>query len=199
MLTFDLRSQATIDAAERTFSRRGYGNANMREIAAEADLSIAGLYYYLPSKAAALRIVCKRALLAMMHGFDLALNSASAPEARLRLFIQHHVTFVVRNAHAYRVLLRDIDSLEGEDHTFIFGLRRSYFEQVTDLVIAVQQERRSGTSTHVATAALFGMMNWIPMWLRESDEKRASQIANELSNVFLFGLCESAELTQVAS
>ncbi len=190
---YDLRLQAALDAAESVFAEKSYGLATMRDIAAAANLSVAGLYYYLPSKQRALGMVCERAFQALSEGLERALSEAALPDSQLRAFVRHHVGFITVSPAAYRVLLHDMEALEGEDRLAVHEIRRRYFARAADLVIAVQQERTSSISTRIATAALFGMMNWTPMWYRGENESDASHVALEMSTLFLRGVAAPAE------
>lgn len=193
--TYDARLRVALDAAERVFADKDYGMATMRDVATAAGLSIAGLYYYLPSKQRALYLVCERAFASLIEGLDEALTASPAPEDQLRALVRAHVGFVTGHPNAYHALLL-IDALEGVERASIFELRRRYFSRVADLVIAVQQERPSPITTRVATAALFGMMNWAPTWHHVGDSADAAHIADEIATLFLRGVLprEQAEL-----
>ena len=188
MTTYERRAGSALDAAETIFAHEGYGSASMREVAAAAGLSVAGLYYYLPSKNQALFAICKRAFKALSNALDEALESSADAQTRLRAFVRGHVEFLSGHPQAYRVLLHDMAALQGPEREEIGGLRRRYFARANDLIVGVQQEHTSAISTHVATAALFGMMNWMPMWHREGDDADCARIAGEMSLLFLHGV-----------
>ena len=194
MKAFESRLRTALDAAERVFAEKDYGDATMRDVAAAAGLSIAGLYYYLPSKQRALFLICERAFAALAAGLDRALAASHDPQAQFRAFVRAHVGFIMGRPNAYRALLH-ADSLEGDERAIVFESRRRYFARVADLVIAVQQERRSSVSTHVATAALFGMMNWAPMWHHRGDAVDPVRIADEMATLFLHGVIASTTLS----
>lgn len=195
MSPYDLRFRTALDAAERVFARKGYGSASIRDIARSAGISVAGLYYYLPSKQQALHWACARAFRAMDERLDRALAGASTPDEQLRAFIRGHLEFVVEHADAFHVMLHDMDSLEGQARAEVAELRRRYFARAADLVIAVQQQERSPVSTRIATAALFGMMNWTPMW-RHGAEVDAAGIADQMHRLFLRGVATPQTLTE---
>jgi TetR/AcrR family transcriptional regulator, cholesterol catabolism regulator len=197
--TYQLRALSALDAAESVFARRGFGQATMREIADEARISIAGLYYYLPSKQRALYLSCERAFRQLLERLDSAAAAAGDPYEELKMFVRGHVEFVIRHPNAFRVLLRDMDALEGKDRAIIWELRRQYFSRAGDMVIAVQQQLEPSTvSTRVATAALFGMMNWTPMWHHEVADDDAARIADQMTTLFLHGVT-SLSLAEVFS
>jgi AcrR family transcriptional regulator len=197
--TYQIKALGALDAAERIFARRGFGQATMREIADEAGTSIAGLYYYLPCKQRALYLSCERAFRQLLERLDRAVSMTVSPHEQLKAFVQGHLEFVIHHPSAFRVLLRDMDALEGGDRAVIWELRRQYFTRAGDLVIAVQQQLKPSTvSTRVATAALFGMMNWTPMWRHEIDDDEAAGIADQMTQLFLHGV-SSPSLAEVFS
>jgi TetR/AcrR family transcriptional regulator, cholesterol catabolism regulator len=186
---YHIRALGALDAAEKVFARRGFGEATMREIADAAGISVAGLYYYLPGKQHALYLSCERAFRRLIRGLDRALTSSADPREQLRAFVRGHLEFVIGQPNAFRVLLRDMDALEGEDRVVIVELRRQYFSRAADLVIAVQQQAELSTaSTRVATAALFGMMNWTPMWHHDVSDDDAASVADQMTELFLHGV-----------
>jgi AcrR family transcriptional regulator len=190
---YHLKALAAVDAAERVFARRGFGQATMREIADEARTSIAGLYYYLPGKQRALYLSCERAFRQLIQRLDVATAKAADPAERLKAFVQGHLEFVIHHPSAFRVLLRDMDALEGDDRALVWELRRQYFSRASDLVIAVQQQLEPSTvPTRVATAALFGMMNWTPMWYRAVDDDEAARMADQMTRLFLHGVTSTS-------
>ena len=196
--TYQVRALGALDAAERVFARRGFGQATMREIADEAHMSVAGLYYYLPCKQRALYLSCERAFRQLLEHLDRAVATVATPHEQLKSFVQRHLEFVIRHPNAFRVLLRDMDALQGEDRVAVWDLRRQYFSRAGDLVIAVQQLGPLAVSTRVATAALFGMMNWTPMWYHEVGDDEAARIADQMTQLFLHGV-SSPSLAEVLS
>jgi AcrR family transcriptional regulator len=199
MAGFDLRLRTAIDAAEAVFARSGYGGASMRDIASAAGMSIAGLYYYLPSKQRALELVCERAFGALLDSLDVAVVAAAPPEAKLRAFVRDHLRFVVEHPAAFRVLLYDMDSLEGQARNAIQERRRRYFARAADLVVAVAQAQPSAVSSRVATAALFGMMNWTPMWHHADGGTDVAGIADQMGELFLRGVAPAPCVAEVVA
>ncbi|HME81667.1 MAG TPA: TetR family transcriptional regulator [Candidatus Eremiobacteraceae bacterium] len=188
MASFDQRLLTALDAAEAVFAGKGYDGASMRDIAGAAGMSIAGLYYYLPSKQHALELVCERAFGALFDSLDRAVAGAAAPDAKLRAFMRGHLRFVVAHPGAFRVLLYDMDALEGQARSAIQERRRRYFARATELVMSVARSQPSPVSSRVATGALFGMMNWTPMWQHGGDAAEAAAIADQMCELYLRGI-----------
>jgi AcrR family transcriptional regulator len=199
MAGFDLRLREALDAAEAVFASKGYGGASMRDIASTAGMSIAGLYYYLPSKQRALELLCERAFGDLLVSLDDAVAAATSPDAKLRAFVRGHLRFVIEHPEAFRVLLYGMDALEGQARNAIQERRRRYFARAADLVIAVAQAEPTGVSTRVATAALFGMMNWTPMWHHADGAADVAAIADQMYELFLRGIAPSALPAEVVA
>lgn len=197
MENFDRRRTAILDTAELVFARDSFGAAAMRDVAQAAGISVAGLYYYLPSKQDALRLICARAFDALAGALEQSLESESNATRRLRAFARSHLTFIVEHPSAFRVLLRDADALESTGREDIAARRRKYFDFVNDLVAAASASEPS--ATRVVTASLFGMLNWTPMWYRVGQDGDAVHLADEMVTLFLDGACRSGALLEIAS
>jgi AcrR family transcriptional regulator len=197
MENFDRRRAAILDTAEQIFAREGFGAAAMRDVARAAGISVAGLYYYLPSKQDALRLICARAFDALAGALEQSLKSASDHAHRLRAFARSHLTFIVEHPSAFRVLLRDADALESLGREDIAARRRTYFDSVNELVAAASGSEHQ--ATRVLTASLFGMLNWTPMWYRVGQDGDAVHLADKMVSVFLDGACRSGALLEIAS
>ena len=92
-----------------------------------------------------------------------------------------------------------MDSLEGAAREAVHERRRRYFARAADLVIAVQQAEPSAVSTRVATAALFGMMNWTPMWHHAGGDGDVAGIAEQMYELFLRGVAPTALAREVVA
>src|SRR5271169_1841233 len=97
----DVRSDATakwasryrevLDAAAIAFAEKGYLGASTRDIAERLGIRPASLYYYLPSKEAALLAVCKLGVLDFIDSLsDIIARRDPAPE-KLRAAITNHL------------------------------------------------------------------------------------------------------------
>jgi TetR/AcrR family transcriptional regulator, cholesterol catabolism regulator len=80
-----------LDAAARVFARRGYHAASTKEIADEIGMSQSSVYYYFPSKEAALEELCFRAIEGFIHRLELIVNGGGSAEDKLRAAIDNHL------------------------------------------------------------------------------------------------------------
>ncbi len=183
---YDRRFEDALDIAEALFAEKGFHAASMRDIASAAGVSVAGLYYYLPSKQTALYLVCNRTF-DDLDAVTRESGSIREPRRALYTFVRGHLRYMVDNHRAYRVLLRDMEAAEGEFREKLRARRRRYFSVASDLVSRV--EPKSGlVSSRVAAGALFGMLNWAPMWYQSELDGDVDDLAGKMVALFLGGI-----------
>jgi AcrR family transcriptional regulator len=86
-----------LEAALAVFRERGFDNATMREIAAEAGVAVGAAYYYFDSKDALVLAFYERAEGEMHDQIEAALEKAKSLEARLRAIISAKLTYFAPN------------------------------------------------------------------------------------------------------
>lgn len=88
----DERKPQIISAAMRVFARKGYYGATMPEIAAEAGLSVGGLYWYFKGKDAVVAAILAHLFDADLDALAILLAEERPAAERLLAFAQHSVT-----------------------------------------------------------------------------------------------------------
>jgi len=85
------RADEIIDAAARVFAERGYHGTTTQAIADVLGMRQASLYYYFPSKEAALEEVCARGTDDFVKGAERVMQMDVPPLAKLKLLIASHL------------------------------------------------------------------------------------------------------------
>ncbi len=98
-----------LEAALAVFGERGFDQATMREIAAEAGVATGAAYYYFDSKDAIVMAFYERAQAFMHPHIDSALDSAGSLEDRLRAIIQTKFDYFAPNRRLLAALTGNID------------------------------------------------------------------------------------------
>lgn len=188
-MTNDDRLQQILKHAARVFYEKGYDRATIRDVAKAAEMSLAGLYYYIKSKEELLFLVQERIFSDLLARADELMTMAGDAEERLGRFILNHLSYFIENLDEMKVLSHEFERLEGDRHEKIAGLRRQYYEAAEKLTAGVLAHRRS-TSIDPRTAALslFGMMNWIYTWYRPATDGSPEDVADKMTSLFLGGL-----------
>jgi AcrR family transcriptional regulator len=161
---FDGKRLHLLKVAARIFSEVGFGGATMRRIAAETEVSLAGIYHYVASKEELLYWIQYHTFDSLLQDLNSSLEGVIEPRQRLETAVRNHVRHFGENMHELKVCARELETLEGEAYDAVHECRRSYFEAVHELVKELQPERGARLNSWIATANLFGMINWFYQW-----------------------------------
>ncbi len=168
----------------------------MRDLAKRTGTSLSGLYYYFESKEKLLYVIQQHTFSTIVDRLRERLAAVTDPEARIRVFIQNHISYAVHKQDAMKVLSHEDDVLKDGFGTELAAIKREYyricFGLVEDLMKAegLPQGKSHGDAVSVRTAvmALFGMMNWLYTWYKPRVDPDAAELARELGDILLKGL-----------
>ena len=185
---FDSKKLHLLKSAARVFSEVGYDKASMRRIAAETEFSLAGIYHYVDSKEELLHWIQHHTFDSLLRGLNSSLAGITEPRARLAIAVRNHVRHFGENMHELKVCAREVETLEGEAYDAVHERRRSYFEAVHQLVKELQPDQGARLDSWLATANLFGMINWFYQWY-DAGRSRVSldDLAAQQTALFLDG------------
>ena len=185
---FDSKRLHLLAAAARVFSEVGYDKASMRRIAKAAQVSLAGIYHYVASKEELLYWIQFHTFDSLLRDLESSLEGISGPRERLGAAVRNHVRHFGENMEELKVCARELDTLEGEAYDDVHERRRSYFEAFHELVKALQRSQGPHLGSWLATANLFGMLNWFYQWY-DAGRSRVSldDLAAQQTALFLDG------------
>jgi AcrR family transcriptional regulator len=185
---FDSRRLHLLKVAARVFSEVGYDGASMRRIAAETEVSLAGIYHYVASKEELLYWIQIHTFDSLLEDLISSLEGVVGPRERLETAVRNHVRHFGENMHELKVCARELETLEGEAYDAVHERRRSYFEAVHHLVKDLHPEQGAHLNSWLATANLFGMINWFYQWY-DPGRSRVSldDLAAQQTRLFLDG------------
>jgi len=191
--TFDSKLVHLLDAAARVFSEVGYDRASMRRVAAEAEVSLAGIYHYVASKEELLYWIQFHTFDSLVKGLERCIQGVADPRQRLAAAVRNHVGHFGENMHALKVCARELETLEGGAYNDVHERRRSYFNGIHAIVKDLQPQHRAPLGSWLATANLFGMLNWFYQWY-DPERSRVSldDLAAQQTALFLDGYIASA-------
>ena len=185
---FDSKRLHLLKVAARVFAEVGYDGASMRRIAAESELSLSGIYHYVSSKEELLYWIQYHTFDSLLRSLSGSLEGVVGPRERLAAAVRNHVRHFGENMHELKVCARELETLEGEAYDAVHERRLSYFEAVHELVRELQTEEATRLNSWIATANLFGMINWFYQWY-DAGRSRVSldDLAAEQITLFLDG------------
>lgn len=191
--TFARKRLHVLAAAARVFCALGYDKASMRRIAVEAGSSLAGIYHYVSSKEEILYSIQLHTFDSLLRGLKSSLRGIVDPRERLRAAVRNHVRHFGEHMNELKVCARELETLEGKAYEEVRSLRRAYFDAVHDLVKSLGPPQDAPLRSWLATANLFGMLNWFYQWY-DPERTRVSldDLAAQQTALFLDGYVASA-------
>jgi AcrR family transcriptional regulator len=99
---------AILDAAQARFALRGFDGTTIKEIAADAGVNSALLYYYFRDKERLYQAVLDRLVQDMVNRAVKRLEASGSPEARLRGFLELQGELFGAHPHFYPLILREL-------------------------------------------------------------------------------------------
>lgn len=211
---YDQKLELILRSSARIFAEKSYHSTSMRDIARSTGVSLAGLYHYCKSKEELLFLIQDHCFGRVLQRLEERLSGESDPTAKLRIFIDNHLSFFAANMAEMKVLSHEAESLGGDLHEHVSSRKRQYTRMARKIISEVQQaaagparpSRGTGrlkkasrpVDTTIATYALFGMMNWIYNWYDPRGKLSVSQLVDNITRLFLSGFLsnEGQDLTQ---
>jgi AcrR family transcriptional regulator len=187
------RADEIIDAAARVFAERGYHGTTTQAIADVLGMRQASLYYYFPSKEAALEEVCARGTDGFVEAAERVMLRDVPPLEKLELLIAAHLAPVETMPDYVRVFINERRYLPDASRRRV-GRKSRRIERVFEQVIQAGIDDGSitpGTDAHLAMLAVLGMCNAVINW-RGSDRGRDTRrIAAGFAQLVAHGLADS--------
>ena len=185
------RAPEIFDAAARVFAERGFHGTTTQDIADVLKIRQASLYYYFPSKDAALELVCLRGVEGF---FEVAQAIAAGPGScanRLGRLIDSHLAPIVDRGDYVRVFLNERQHLPAESRHKVGRWSRALervFEDVVKEGVRTGEFRR-GLDTRLITLAILGMCNEVSSWFRKENAEMRD-ISGQFVRLVLDGVSE---------
>jgi TetR/AcrR family transcriptional regulator, cholesterol catabolism regulator len=184
------RADAIVDAAANVFAERGYHGTTTQAIADVLGLRQASLYYYFPSKEAALELVCERGVDGFVESAEAILAGAGTPLEKLAALIAAHLTPNASKRDYVKVFINERRYLPDASRRRIGRKSRRIercFEEVIRTGIA-DGSVREGADVRLTMLAVLGMMNSVINWRAADQDAGVARVAAELSQLVVAGL-----------
>jgi AcrR family transcriptional regulator len=168
-----------LDAAVENFQRLGYHGTSMRDIARDADITVASIYHHFPSKQRILQDIMIRVLSDVISMTRSALMRAGGSPteqlgAVMRAWILFHTT---RRAEAM-IGASEIRSLDEAGHRLVVALRDEQERMFRDVVERGVEEGVFTTPYPIeAVRAIINMGYSVASWYRPGGELSPEEMA----------------------
>lgn len=162
------RRAQLLEAAAEHFVRHGYAAASMRDIAADAGMQPASIYYHFPSKVDLLVAVHEEGMRRITQATAGALVGITGPWTRLETACVAHLTALLDGGVFFQAVMREPPDVAGEAGSRIIHMRDEYEAIFIRLLDDI--DFPAGTDHHDLRLMLLGAMNWSFTWYRSGRE-----------------------------
>jgi AcrR family transcriptional regulator len=177
--------QTIVDAAARVFERRGYTDATLDGIAAEAGISKPTIYQYVRSKQHLLEIIVEQVIYPLRFGIQEIAQSSATAQEKLDAYLRLHVRAATQYKVYYQVLMADQQQLSDA------GLRNylSWARQVDRATAGLLEEGIAAgvVRPDIDVATMVNLLNStltsIARWYHPDGRLSVEQITDEVGKL----------------
>jgi AcrR family transcriptional regulator len=177
-----------LEHAALLFANRGYSATSMNQVAEACGFSKALLYHYYRDKYSLLVSIAENHVSRLEDLVSDVERQGLAPAARLRELIRRFVEEYAGAKHAHRVLTEDVKFLQEDDRERVLGTQRTVVAGFARVVAELRPDLEQAALAKPLTMLLFGMINWMFIWMRPDGELDYDAMAPVVADLFLGGL-----------
>ncbi len=168
-------------AALRHFASHGYDAASMRQIAADAGITIATLYFHCSTKEQLLFDVLESQMRELSAGLDEALRvTADDWTTRLATAIRFHILYVTRDEEGANISTAELRGLTGDLRERHLATRDAYERTFRNLLQGgIATGAFAAVDVPVITAGILGIGLSVGRWYRPGGRLSPDEIADE--------------------
>ena len=154
------RHRRILDAALRVFSRRGYRDASVDEIAGQSQTSKGGVYFHFPNKEAIFLALLDRTAARLLVNIEEAMASHDDPIAKADAALLTVLRTFVKHRALARLFMVEALGAGREFHRRMAEIRSDFAAVIQEhLDEAVAQGIIEPIDTEIASRAWFGALN----------------------------------------
>lgn len=169
-----------LTAATRLFVRHGFHATSMRQIAARANLSVAGVYHHYPSKEQILATILDLTMDEVGWRVEAARQEGCDPVESFALMVESLALFHARRADLAFLGSSEMRALATADRTRITGLRNDVQHSLDRQAVECAKAGafRAG-DLRVGTRAVSTMCTSLPSWFHADGALDATEVAKQ--------------------
>lgn len=173
--------QQLVDAAARVFERKGFVEATISDIAAEAGVSKPTVYQYVTSKRWLLETIVEQVIYPLRHNIDEIVTSDLSAQEKLMRYVQVQVHSAIRYRTYYAVLIADQHQLSPQALRNYNSWAREVNQTAADLFELCAEEGVVRADVDVMTMVnlINGMMLSISRWYDDSGRLSPEELIDQ--------------------
>lgn len=178
-----------VKAAAHIFSRDGYAQARLQDVAEMVGMRKASLYYHIDSKEDLLFAIHEHLISELLTNTRQALSTVQSSEERLRVVIRMAMRLIAEHQEEVTVFLHEYRVLNNDRWEEVVAKRDEHQQIVEDILTeGIEQGVFREIPVKITTLGIFGMTNYGYQWFRRSGTFSADEIADVFSDVVLNGI-----------
>ena len=185
---YEEQRELILERAAALFAHGGYPGTSMNQVAEACGLSKATLYHYYKDKYALLVSIADSHVSRLQAIVREALADQLTPEGQMRVLIQRLVQEYAHAQNAHRVLTQDVKFLDPEDRERVLDKEREVVRGFAQVVGAMRPDLGEAAMNKPLTMLLFGMINWLFMWMKPDGRLDHEAMAPVVADLFLGGI-----------
>ncbi len=186
----DDRQLQLLEIACRLFSERGFGGTSLRDIAEEAQITKAALYYHFPNKEALFTKIVLESLQALVTTVREACEQAATPEEKVRAFMvttadcyQQNREGWIASSNAFRT------HEESPARTAALALRDEYESLLRSIIRdGIKAGQFRDVDPAMAGRVLLSSINSMSRWHNPRGKLTAPMVAEQFVDIILGGM-----------
>jgi AcrR family transcriptional regulator len=191
---WESRYREVRDAAARSFAEKGYLGASLKDVADRLGIRAASLYYYLPSKDAALAAVCEHGITSFIDNLRHIIESDLPAVDKVRAVIANQLSPLRKDPDGdyVRVFLRHRHELSESARKHMVELARE-FQALVETVFAegvAKGDFRRELNPQLAMLALLGLCNSVIGARSMPRAVTIDDLIGEYYQIFVTGICD---------
>jgi hypothetical protein len=175
-------------AAAKLFSKKGYRETSMEDVALSAKLSKGGMYHYFNCKEDILYFILSNFMDLLLKTLQQDLQKMEEPDEKIRFMIRHHVETYVAHMYSAKALLNEAYNLSTPKLSKIKSKEKQYFSIIAGVLSFYVGHKLDKDKLTVVTFNLLGMCNWIYSWYNPQGVINWEQLSRIIFENFIRGL-----------
>ncbi len=189
-LPADGREAQLLAIARRLFAQKGYDATSLRNIAEEARITKAALYYYFPNKDALYERIVIESMAALLAEVQAAVGRARTPTERVRAFLRASAESLDQRRDQWMAGSNAFWQAGATGRRGLALQHRDDYERLLRGCIeaGVASGELRPVDPAIAGRLLLSGLNQMPRWHRPSGPLRATEVIDQYLDIVLLGL-----------
>lgn len=183
-----LKRQAVLREAGSAFSKRGYHNTSLDDVAKALQVSKGTLYNYVKDKQEILWEFHRLAGEIGERAFAESQGKGGTGAEMLRNTLVHYIHLLTQEMGACSALV-EVDALRPADRVKAVKQRDQFEKAFLDVVkIGIKDGSIRPVDPRLAVFTFMGAINWLPRWFSPTGRLPAETIAHAMTDLLISGL-----------